>query len=94
MKDLENLPKIHSSGWIFQTWASFVLSISVTATGILFLPADNWQKGFLGMGLLFSVGSTLNVAKTTRDLHESKRITSRLDEARIEKLLSEHNGGV
>ncbi|OAB56579.1 hypothetical protein AY599_22050 [Leptolyngbya valderiana BDU 20041] len=91
MKDMENTPKLHSSGWIFQTWMSFVLSISVTSIGIFYLPVDSWQKAFLGMGLLFSVGSTLNVAKVTRDLHESKRITSRLDEARIEKLLSEHN---
>ncbi|MGC9504597.1 MAG: YiaA/YiaB family inner membrane protein [Baaleninema sp.] len=91
MKEMENIPKLHSSGWIFQTWTSFILSISVTSVGIFYLPIDNWQKAFLGMGMLFSVGSTLNVAKVTRDLHESKRITSRLDEARIEKLLSEHN---
>lgn len=94
VKEMENLPKIHSGAWIFQTWASFLLSVSLTALGIFYLPADNWQKGFLGMGLLFSVGSTINLSKTTRDLHESKRITSRLDEARIEKLLSEHNGGL
>ncbi|MBO9999283.1 MAG: hypothetical protein J7641_09805 [Cyanobacteria bacterium SID2] len=91
MKEMDNLPKVHSSGWIFQTWASFIIAISTMSVGIIYLPVGAWHKAFLGMGLLFSVGSTLNVAKVTRDLHEATRITSRLDEARIEKLLSEHS---
>ncbi|MBE9129454.1 MULTISPECIES: YiaA/YiaB family inner membrane protein [unclassified Coleofasciculus] len=81
----------HSSAWIFQTWASFIISISAMSIGILYLPVDSWTKGFMGMGLGFSVGSTISLSKTTRDIHESKRITSRLDEARVEKLLSEHH---
>lgn len=81
----------HSSAWIFQTWASFILSVSATGIGIMYLPVDNWTKGFMGMGLAFSVGSTISLAKTTRDVHESKKITSRIDEAKLEKLLSQHN---
>ncbi|HBL60078.1 MAG TPA: hypothetical protein DDZ80_16900 [Cyanobacteria bacterium UBA8803] len=83
--------EIHSSAWVFQVWASFMISISATAIGIIYLPVDNWTKGFMGMGLAFSVGSTISLAKTTRDIHESKRITARVDEARVEKLLSEHH---
>lgn len=89
MKNLGN--QEHSSAWIFQTWASFILSVSATAIGIIFLPVDNWTKSFMGMGLAFSVGSTLSLAKTTRDIHEAKRLTSRVDEARVEKLLAEHH---
>jgi hypothetical protein len=59
--------------------------------GIVNLPVDNWVKGYMGMGLTFTVGSTMSVAKTTRDNHEAKKITSRVDEARVEKLLSEHH---
>lgn len=81
----------HSSAWIFQTWLSFLLAVSTMSIGILFLPVNNWTKGFMGMGLLFTVGSTLNVAKTTRDLHESKKIISRVDEAKLEKMLNEHH---
>jgi hypothetical protein len=77
--------------WVLQTWASFVLSISLTAFGIVNLPADNWIKGFMGMGLAFSVGSTFTLAKTTRDVYESKKITSRIEEAKVEKLLSQHD---
>ncbi|MBW4490846.1 MAG: hypothetical protein KME12_23990 [Trichocoleus desertorum ATA4-8-CV12] len=52
--------QVHSPGWIIQSWAAFVLAISTTAVGIAYLPADNWTKGFMGMGLAFSVGSTFS----------------------------------
>lgn len=81
-----------SNAWIAQTWAAFVLSIGMTTVGIINLPnVDNWVKGFMGMGLAFSVGSTFTLAKTTRDLHEAKRITARIDEAKVEKLLANHD---
>lgn len=81
----------HSSAWIIQCWLSFVISISATTVGIIYLPVDGWTKGFMGMGLAFSVGSTVSLAKTQRDLHESKKITSKIEEARVEKLLAEHS---
>jgi hypothetical protein len=48
-------------------------------------------KGYIGMGTIFTVASTLSVAKTTRDMHESKRIVSRVDEAKLERILTEHD---
>ncbi|MEH2310320.1 MAG: YiaA/YiaB family inner membrane protein [Nostoc sp.] len=80
-----------SAGWIIQTWAAFILSISMTTFGIINLPVNSWMKGFMGMGLAFSLGSTFTLAKTTRDLHETRRLTARLDEAKVEKLLSQHD---
>jgi hypothetical protein len=83
--------QVHSSAWVIQAWASFALSIIAMSIGIVNLPVDNWVKGYMGMGLVFTVGSTVSLAKTTRDIHEAKRLTSRVDEARIEKLLNEHH---
>jgi hypothetical protein len=83
--------QVHSTGWVIQAWASFALSIIAMSIGIVNLPVDNWVKGYMGMGLVFTVGSTVSIAKTTRDIHEAKRLTSRVDEARIEKLLSDHH---
>ncbi len=80
-----------SNAWIAQTWISFVMSIGITATGIAYLPVDAWVKGFMGMGLTFSVASSFSLAKTQRDLHESKRIMSKIEEAKVEQLLSNHN---
>lgn len=84
-------PQKDSAAWIFQTWAAFILSISMTTVGIVNLPVNNWVKGFMGMGLAFSVGSTFTLAKTTRDLYEARKVTARLDEAHVEKLLSQHH---
>jgi hypothetical protein len=77
-----------SSAWVIQTWAAFVLSISMTSFGIVNLPVNSWVKGFMSMGMAFS---TFTLAKTTRDLHETRRLTARLDEAKVEKLLSQHD---
>ena len=79
----------HSGAWVIQAWLSFALAVGVTALGIYHLPIDGWQKAFLGMGLLFSIGSTFSLSKTVRDQHEQERLTARIDEARVTKLLAE-----
>jgi hypothetical protein len=81
-----------SNAWIFQTWAAFVLSVGMTTVGIVNLPVDIWVKGFVGMGLGFTVGSTFSLAKTQRDLHESTKLTSKIEEAKVEQILSQHSG--
>lgn len=57
-----NNPQKDSNAWIFQTWAAFVLSISMTTIGIVNLPVTNWVKGFIK--LLFEevqeIGETVN----------------------------------
>ena len=87
----KSLNQDHSSAWIAQTWFSFIIAISSTAIGIIYLPVDGWTKGFMGMGLVFSVGSTISLTKTQRDIHEGKKLTSRIEEARVEKILTEHD---
>jgi hypothetical protein len=79
-----------SNAWIFQTWAAFLLSTGMTTIGITYLPVDFWTKGFMGMGLGFSVASTFSLAKTQRDLHESTKLTSKIEEAKVEQILSQH----
>ena len=81
----------HSSAWIFHSWLSFALSVGSMAIGIYLLPVNGWQKGYLGMGLIFTVGATVNMSKTTRDLHESKKMIAKVEEAKVEKLLASNN---
>ena len=83
--------QIHSSAWVAQTWISFVLAVGVTGMGIWFLPVDVWVKAFMGMGLLFSVGSTFSLAKTVRDQHESESLRKRIDDARVSRMIAEHD---
>ncbi len=79
MASYQEAGDIHSPAWIFQTWASFAISVGTTAIGIVYLPVDHWIQAFLGMGLLFTIGSTLNLAKTVRDLHEARRQTNKME---------------
>lgn len=50
-----------------------------------------WQRMFLAMSALFVVTSAFTLAKVIRDQHEAATIRVRLDEARMEKLLAEHD---
>ena len=84
----KSLNQDHSSAWIIQTWISFFISISATSIGIIYLPANSWIKGFMGMGLTFTIGSTISLTKTQRDIYESKKLTTKIEEARVEKILS------
>ncbi|NEO86591.1 MAG: hypothetical protein F6J87_20385 [Spirulina sp. SIO3F2] len=86
------VPQAHTNAWIFQTWISFIISIIATFAGILYMPGqNNWVKGYLMMGMLFSVGSTISLSKTLRDIEESKRMVSRIDEAKLERLLAKYD---
>jgi hypothetical protein len=81
----------HTGAWIAQTYVSFFISITATILGLVYMPADTWQKGYIGMGLLFSVASTASLSKTIRDVEESKTMLSRIDEAKLERLLAEYD---
>jgi hypothetical protein len=78
-----------TTAWIIQVWASFALAAGTTMLGIYHLPVDLWIKGFLFMGMFFTMGSCFQLAKTVRDNHEARRIINRVSEAKAEKILRE-----
>lgn len=81
--------KRDSQQWIFQVWASFIISMTFTGFGIYFLPCDMWVKGYMIMGFMFTVGSTFSLSKTIRDNEESKKLVNRIVDAKTEKFLTE-----
>ncbi len=74
-----------------QAAAAFALSLGFLTVGILYLPVDRWQRGFLVLGVLFTVSSCFTLAKVVRDSQEQKSFVSRIDEARREKLMAGHD---
>ncbi|MEM8599169.1 MAG: YiaA/YiaB family inner membrane protein [Bacteroidota bacterium] len=82
-----------SSSWIFFVKVSFALSVLALGTGIAFLPVDIWIRGYLAMGGLFTVGSTITLTKTMRDHHEAQKLINRINEARAERMLKEEGEG-
>lgn len=90
MKNLTPQPN-HSYAWMIQSWSAFLLSTSIMTIGIIYLPVNAWIKGYLGMGLAFTISSTISLSKTVRDEHEAKKLIAKVDEARVEKLLADHH---
>ena len=51
------------------------------------MPLDLWGKGYLTMGILMLVQTTVNVTKTIRDNVESEKLIRKVEDAKTEKLL-------
>ena len=58
---------------------------------VLYLPVDPWVRAFLGLGTLYLTTSTFTLAKIVRDQQESTSVAVRLDQARVDKILAEHD---
>ncbi|MGQ9865043.1 MAG: YiaA/YiaB family inner membrane protein [Pseudanabaenaceae cyanobacterium] len=80
-----------TGAWIVQIWCSFLAALFFSAIAILYLPTENTTKGFLAVSYLFTISSSFTLAKTIRNNQKAGRLTSRIDEARVEKILAEHN---
>ncbi len=77
-----------SGAWAAFTMASFAASVAMVALGILFLPVDLATRGYMAIGMLMLVQSSITATKTVRDRHEGTRLHKRLEEARVEELLA------
>ena len=81
----------HSAAWAFQTKVSFVISLTGLVLGLVYLPVEPWARAFLATTSLYAITSSINLSKAMRDEHESHRVVSRVDEAKVERLLAEHD---
>jgi hypothetical protein len=86
-----NSPSKNTAAFFLQAAIAFGVSLLGALGGILFLPMDLWQRLFLTMTVLFLVTSSFTLAKVIRDQEEATTVRVRLDEARMEKILAEHN---
>ena len=68
-----------------------LLSLTVTIIGIGYLHDSRWVRAFLALGLLYVVTSSFTLAKCIRDRQEEAAIVSRVDQARLDKLLAEQD---
>lgn len=81
----------NTSAFAAQAALAFGTSSTGLVAGILWLPLDPWQRAFLAMTALFVITSAFTLAKVVRDAQEGSTVLSRLDEARLERLLAEHD---
>lgn len=80
-----------TTAFYVQSVISLAVSGTVTIIGICFLHDSRWVRAFLALGLLYVVTSAFTLAKCVRDRQEETAIVSRVDQARLDKLLSEQD---
>jgi hypothetical protein len=80
-----------TTAFYIQAMISFGISLTAVAVGIAYLPVGSWIRAFLALGLLFVVTSSFTLAKCVRDQQESSTVVKRVDQARLDKLLADHD---
>lgn len=84
-------PSKNTPAFALQAGLSFGVALLGLIWAILYVPVDPWIRGFFAMTTLFLVSSCFTLAKVIRDLQDDKYIASRLDQARVDKILAEHD---
>jgi hypothetical protein len=80
-----------TTAFYLQATLSFAISLTSMALALIYLPAAGWVRAFLGLALLYVVTSTVTLCKVVRDRQEMSDVTNRVDQARLDKLLAEHD---
>src|SRR3954464_15245228 len=81
----------NTAAFFAQAAIAFGIALFTMLVAIFYLPADPWPKAFLALGTLFLTTSAFSLAKCVRDAQESQYVVSRIDQARIDRILAEHD---
>lgn len=80
-----------TTAFFAQAALAFGLALLSVSIGIAFMPVNGWVRGFLAIGMLFTITSAFTLAKCVRDRQEDSYLVSRVDQARLDKLLAQHD---
>jgi len=81
----------NTTAFAAQAAISFGAALFAMLVAIYFMDTDPWIKGFLALGTLYLTTSTFTLAKVVRDMQEDSTTVHRLDQARVDKILAEHD---
>ena len=81
----------NTNAFFAQAAISFGIALLTMIVAILYLPVDPWIRAFLGLGTMFLTTSSFTLAKCVRDAQEDSYVVSRIDQARVDRILSEHD---
>lgn len=84
-------PSKNTAAFFAMAGISFAVSLVGLLIAVLYIDADPWAKAFLALGTLFLVTSSFTLAKCVRDNQESLSVVHRLDQARVDQLLAQHD---
>ncbi len=81
----------NTTAFFTQSGISFALALTALLMGSLYLPIDPWMRAFVAVTTLWLTTSAFTLAKCVRDAQEHQQVAARLDQARVDKLLAEHD---
>ena len=81
----------NTNAFFLQAGISFAVALLTMVFSVFYLPVDVWIRAFLGLGIMYLTTSAFTLAKCVRDAQEHQTVYARLDQARVDKLLSEHD---
>ncbi len=84
-------PTKNTNAFYLQAGLSFGIALLTMIFAVIYLPVDPWIRAFLALGTLFLTTSTITLSKCVRDAQETQAVYARLDQARVDKILSEHD---
>jgi hypothetical protein len=81
----------NTSAFFLQAGLSFGIALLTMVVAVIYLPVEPWIRAFLALGTLYLTTSSFTLAKCVRDAQEEQAVVNRLDQARVDKLLAEHD---
>ncbi|WP_210443212.1 YiaA/YiaB family inner membrane protein [Nocardioides sp. SYSU D00065] len=84
-------PTKNTNAFFLQAGISFAVALLTMIFAIFYLPVDPWIRAFLGLGTMFLTTSSFTLAKCVRDAQDDNYVVTRLDQARVDKILAEHD---
>lgn len=82
---------VHSPSWVMFTQLSFAIALTAMTLGIVYLDIDLATRGYLSMGTLLVIITSINMSKTIRDQHEADRLARKVEDARLSDFLLKHD---
>jgi hypothetical protein len=65
--------QVDTSAWVLQVWIAFGVALVLMFVGLYNLPVDWWVRGYMAVGLFFTISASFTLAKTIRDNAEAKK---------------------
>jgi hypothetical protein len=81
----------NTTAFAAQATISFAVALLAMLFAVLYLPVDPWVRAFLGLGTLYLTTSAFTLAKVIRDAQDQSTVSTRLDQARVDKILADHD---
>jgi hypothetical protein len=81
----------NTNAFYAQAGISFAIALLTMVFAVIYLPVDPWMRAFLGLGVMYLTTSAFTLAKCVRDAQENQSVYARLDQARVDKILAEHD---